>query len=267
MNELTPIPQLKTEIQFYEKQTATGMLEIGKRLIQIQAQLPHGEFGRWCESELNYTDRTARRFMRAYEEFGIRTSMSELNSTQMITMLGLPEEAKTEIVEKNDMSEMTIRQLREEVKKFKEAAQILTERNDGLMQEVKNKPEPEVVEIVKEVKVIPPDYENLKRQAEMYKKASQESSKAYEKILSENTALRKQNENRKRNYNNLDPGVFTTYLRNFITDMKKYEAMSDDFVELDQQDEELIMTWIYRVNEQMTQMEMLIKNMEVIEIE
>ena len=27
MNELTPIPQLKTEIQFYERQTTAGMLE------------------------------------------------------------------------------------------------------------------------------------------------------------------------------------------------------------------------------------------------
>lgn len=87
MNELTTIPQLKTEIQFYERQTATGMLEIGKRLIQIKEQLPHGEFMPWVEKELSYTDRTARNFMQCYAEYGNRQSISDLNSTQMIARL------------------------------------------------------------------------------------------------------------------------------------------------------------------------------------
>lgn len=277
MNELTPIPQLKMEIQFYERQTATGMLEIGKRLIQIKEQLPHGEFIGWVERELNYTRMTASRFMRAYEEYGNVTTELRLNPSQMIAMLGLPEEVKTEIVEKNDMSEMTIRKLREEVKKYKEAAELLEDANDGLIGELRDqdglikelKMKPEVVEVLKEVvkEVIPPDYENLKRQAEFYKKASSDSSKAYEKILEENMALRQQSNDRNRTYTNLDPMVFAQTMKNFLIDMKRYEAMEDDFEHLDEKDEQTITKGIEAVINQMTSLKYFIQKLEVIEIE
>lgn len=277
MNELTPIPQLKMEIQFYERQTATGMLEIGKRLIQIKEQLPHGEFIGWVERELNYTRMTASRFMRAYEEYGNVTTELRLNPSQMIAMLGLPEEVKTEIVEKNDMSEMTIRKLREEVKKYKEAAELLEDANDGLIGELRDqdglikelKMKPEVVEVLKEVvkEVIPPDYENLKRQAEFYKKASSDSSKAYEKILEENMALRQQSNDRNRTYTNLDPMVFAQTMKNFLIDMKRYEAMEDDFEHLDEKDEQTITNGIEAVINQMTSLKYFIQKLEVIEIE
>lgn len=275
MNELTPIPQLKTEIQFYERQTATGMLEIGKRLIQIKGQLPHGEFGAWCETELSYTDRTARNFMQCYAEYGNRQLISDLNSTQMIAMLGLPEEQKQGIVQNNDMSEMTVRKLQDEVKalkdktrQYEEGNKNLTDQRDNLEHQLQNaKPEVVVKEVIKEVDKIPDDYNNLKRQAEFYRKASSESSKAYEKILSENMALRQQNSDRKRNYNNLDPMVFAQSLKNFLIDMKRYEAMGDDFENLEDKDEQTITKGIDAVINQMTSLKYFIKNLEVIEIE
>ena len=82
INEVATIPQLKTEIKFYEKQTAVGMLEIGKRLIQIKEQLPHGEFIPWIERELNYSRSSANNFIRCYEEYGNVQSIGHLNPTQ-----------------------------------------------------------------------------------------------------------------------------------------------------------------------------------------
>ena len=151
MNELMPIPQLKTEIQFYERQTATGMLEIGKRLIQIKGQLPHGEFTGWIQRELNYSYQTANRFMKCYEEYGNISTSGSLSQSQMVEMLGLPEEVKTEIIENNNMDEITIRELRKEVNQYKERSQILTEQNDQLMSERVKQPEPEIIEKVVEL--------------------------------------------------------------------------------------------------------------------
>ena len=272
MNELTPIPQLKTEIQFYERQTATGMLEIGKRLIQIKEQLPHGEFMPWVEKELSYSHDSANNFMRCYEKFGNSETFRNLKPSQMFVLMGETEEIAVEIIKNNDMSEITIRQLREQVKTYKGMAEEMGIVNQGLEQEknrLKNQIQaPRIVEkeIIKEVVKIPDDYENLKRQAEFYRKASGESSKAYENILSENMALRQQTKE-KTYYKGLDIGVFVAYLREFISNMKKYEAFKDDFKNLTLEDERTIEMWINRTRDQLTVMEMLKNNMEVTIIE
>ena len=274
MNELTPIPQLKTEIQFYERQTATGMLEIGKRLIQIKEQLPHGEFMPWVEKELSYSHDSANNFMRCYEKFGNSETFRNLKPSQMFVLMGETEEITVEIIKNNDMEEMTIKKLRDEVKalkqkttRYEEVSKNLTDQRDGLVRELqKVKPEVVVKEIVKEVVNVPDDYENLKRQAEFYRKASGESSKAYENILSENMALRQQTKE-KTYYKGLDIGVFVAYLREFISNMKKYEAFKDDFKNLTLEDERTIEMWINRTRDQLTVMEMLKNNMEVTIIE
>ena len=131
MNELTPIPQLKTEIQFYERQTATGMLEIGKRLIQIKEQLPHGEFMPWVEKELSYSHDSANNFMRCYEKFGNSETFRNLKPSQMFVLMGETEEITVEIIKNNDMSEITIRQLREQVKTYKGMAEEMGGLNEG----------------------------------------------------------------------------------------------------------------------------------------
>ena len=274
MNELTPIPQLKTEIQFYERQTATGMLEIGKRLIQLKEQLPHGEFMPWVEKELSYSHDSANNFMRCYEKFGNSETFRNLKPSQMFVLMGETEEITVEIIKNNDMEEMTIKKLRDEVKalkqkttRYEEVSKNLTDQRDGLVRELqKVKPEVVVKEIVKEVVKVPDDYENLKRQAEFYRKASGESSKAYENILSENMALRQQTKE-KTYYKGLDIGVFVAYLREFISNMKKYEAFKDDFKNLTLEDERTIEIWINRTRDQLTVMEMLKNNMEVAIIE
>ena len=192
----------------------------------------------------------------------------------MVEMLGLPEEQKKEIIKNNDMEEMTIKKLRDEVKalkqkttRYEEVSKNLTDQRDGLARELqKVKPEVVVKEIVKEVVKVPDDYENLKRQAEFYRKASGESSKAYENILSENMALRQQTKE-KTYYKGLDIGVFVAYLREFISNMKKYEAFKDDFKNLTLEDERTIEMWINRTRDQLTVMEMLKNNMEVTIIE
>ena len=68
-------------------------------------------------------------------------------------------------------------------------------------------------------------------------------------------------------YKGLDIGVFVAYLREFISNMKKYEAFKDDFKNLTLEDERTIEMWINRTRDQLTVMEMLKNNMEVTIIE
>lgn len=125
MQEVVPsVEQLTLEINFYLNQTAQNIIEVGKRLTQAKSQIPHGQWQIWLADNFNLTERTAQRFMKCADRFSKTTSMSDLNSTQMIELLALPEgETENFISEKKSagtpVEEMTIKTLREEVAKFK----------------------------------------------------------------------------------------------------------------------------------------------------
>ena len=45
-------------------------IEIGRRLEEVKAMLPHGEWGAWLKNELDYSQSTAQNFMKVFREYG-----------------------------------------------------------------------------------------------------------------------------------------------------------------------------------------------------
>ncbi len=62
------IVQLHQEIGTHLRTSLVKAIEIGRLLTEQKEALPHGEFGRWVERNLPFTDRTARNYMRLHEE-------------------------------------------------------------------------------------------------------------------------------------------------------------------------------------------------------
>lgn len=253
---------------------------VGEQLKSAQELLSkngYGCFGEWLDY-IGFNRETARRYIKRFE--AIATNCGNQNFEELPDSL-IYEYAKPstkpelkEAVENGDVLthkefkelERRLKEKEQEAVKFKEAAQILTQRNDDLMRERQTKPEPEIIEVVKEVVKIPDDYDRAKKEADGWKSRYQRLHQDREKLLDENKVLRDQTKDKKY-YQGLDVGVMIAYMREFIANMKKYEAMKDDLAALQGSDEEQVSTWIRRVNDQMTTMEMLIKNMEVTIIE
>ena len=272
---LEELEERQKNIVFTGMKAKTKIGEELKRAQDLLAKNGYGCFGEWLEF-IGVGKSTAYNYINRYET--IIQNLDNQNFEELPDSIiyeyakpSTPPETKQAI---EDGEITTIKQLNEHKQKLKEAeskinelknhAKGLEEANQKLIQEIS---EPaEVKEVVKEVVKIPDDYENLKRQAEFYRKASGESSKAYENILSENMALRQQTKE-KTYYKGLDIGVFVAYLREFISNMKKYEAFKDDFKNLTLEDERTIEMWINRTRDQLTVMEMLKNNMEVTIIE
>lgn len=63
------LEQLTAEILVFKQQTAVNIIEIGRRLIQVKEILPHGEWGKWLEERVEFSQWTANKFMRAANEF------------------------------------------------------------------------------------------------------------------------------------------------------------------------------------------------------
>ena len=58
------------------KQTAgSAILEIGQRLIEAKQMLPHGEWLHWLEERVEFSERSANRFMRLAREWSNPTTV------------------------------------------------------------------------------------------------------------------------------------------------------------------------------------------------
>lgn len=118
MNEIqtTVIDTLTTEILILKQQTAQNIIEIGKRLMSVKESLPHGGWGKWLKEQVDFTDRTAQRFMKVASEFSNATTLSDLPKSKAFALLELPQEDRESFVKENPVNEMTTRELQKAIK-------------------------------------------------------------------------------------------------------------------------------------------------------
>lgn len=119
----------------------TGAMEIGCLLIEAKAVVPHGEWGAWLETNVDYSQTTANDLMRLYTEYkdgqisleGGPTNeelFGALAPSKALALLALPEKERREFVQTHDTEDMSVRQLRDEIaqiKAEKEAAEAAIE--------------------------------------------------------------------------------------------------------------------------------------------
>ena len=169
MNDITNISQLTAEIVLLKNQTAQNIIEIGKRLVEVKEQLPHGEWGKWLEEKVDFTDRTAQRFIKIANEFP--TSMSHLGTGKLFKLLDVPQDQREDFIQSNPIDEMTTRQLAQAIKDKKEVERQL---------EVERNKPPRIVERVVEKK--PADYDEAKRKSEEAQKKFDADAKEIKRL-------------------------------------------------------------------------------------
>lgn len=133
MNELTEkrsIETITTEIQFYKQQAGVSILEIGKRLIEAKEQLDHGEWLNWLEKEVDFTDRSARNFMRLASEYANRNSISDLGVTKALALLSVPAEEREGFAEAVHAEDISVRELKDKIREREEALQQMESERD-----------------------------------------------------------------------------------------------------------------------------------------
>lgn len=141
------------EINSIKEQTKNIVLhnsiEIGRKLVEAKSLLPHGEWGKWLEKSVSYSQRTANDLMRIFNEYGssqITFLGDNLNSQtyanlsygNALALLGLPSDTREKFVEDNNVEDMSARELKraiEELKRAdKEKEKALKERDKALEQ-------------------------------------------------------------------------------------------------------------------------------------
>ena len=113
--------------------SAMMFAETGRRLLEVKNRIPHGEFGKWCEENLEFSYRKAARTMQLAEKmddenslFSKMPTLANIGISRVWALLAAPEEVAAEVVENNDVESMKVRELQDElsrVKAEKEAAE------------------------------------------------------------------------------------------------------------------------------------------------
>ena len=109
------------------KLVLNNSIEIGKRLCEAKEMVPHGEWGAWLERNVDYKQSTANKLMKVYEQYGAAQgelwgasakseTFTNLTYSQALALLAVPADEREEFVEKNDVANMSTRELQEAIK-------------------------------------------------------------------------------------------------------------------------------------------------------
>lgn len=101
-------------------------IEIGGKLMEAKSLVPQGEWGKWLENNVEYSQSTAENLMKLYKEYGGNQeslfdtwtgseTFGKLTYTQHLALLALPFSDRQEFAEKNNAEDMSTRQLQKAV--------------------------------------------------------------------------------------------------------------------------------------------------------
>ena len=124
-----PIEVITAEIQLYKQQAGVAILEIGRRLNEAKAQLGHGEWEPWLKEKAEFSEATARRFMRLAREYENQSLVTGLGASKALILLALPSSERDEFIEETHLVngeektvfDMSKRELEAAVKEREEA--------------------------------------------------------------------------------------------------------------------------------------------------
>ena len=129
--ESRDIETITAEILTLKQSAGDAIIGIGQRLIEAKEMLPHGSWLPWLEERVEFTDRTARKFMRLAREWTNRKALSDLGATKALTLLALPPEEREIFMEEHHLVngeektviDMTSRELEQAIRERDEARQ------------------------------------------------------------------------------------------------------------------------------------------------
>lgn len=132
---------LAIEIRSLQQQAQVVVLsyaiEIGRRLCEAKATVPHGQWGQWLETEVNFSQSSAQNYMKIYERYGSEQislfgdakteTLGSLPYTKALKLLAVPEDEMDTFLEEHDVEGMSTRELEQAIRERDETKKALEE--------------------------------------------------------------------------------------------------------------------------------------------
>lgn len=93
------------------------IFEIGKRLVEAKDLVDHGEWGRYLETEVSYSQDTANKYMKIYREYGVNgtfvnsDTLRNLDFSKAYKLLAIPADQREAFAQENDVANKSTREL------------------------------------------------------------------------------------------------------------------------------------------------------------
>lgn len=195
------------------KLVLNNSIEIGKRLCEAKEMVPHGEWGAWLERNVDYKQSTANKLMKIYEQYGAAQgelwgasakseTFTNLTYSKALALLAVPEEEREEFVEKNNVENMSTRELQEAIKARNEAEEKLQKEKAAADERVRAA-QRQAESVMEELDKLKDEVKNSKDKKELEKlktqlKDAKDKLKAHENLhsmqMEEVEVVRKQNQ-------------------------------------------------------------------------
>nr|DAT65670.1 MAG TPA: Protein of unknown function (DUF3102) [Bacteriophage sp.] len=185
MNEITlsnDLNILTAEITGFKRLAGQSIFEIGYRLKHIKEHnLTHGQFESWLRS-VNIEPSSARKMITIAEELtSNRSTLNDLGLSALYLIATLPEEERKNQINRLEQGDsLTVRELQTIKKKYSKALGRIAE-----LEASEPQPKEIVKEVIKEVRVTPPDYQEAIQKA-------RESKARFEAYAERNAFLEQQ---------------------------------------------------------------------------
>lgn len=113
-------------------------IEIGRRLAEARELVPHGEWLAWLERETEFSQPTANRFVRLYQEYGADqqslfgaeakySTLNNLSISNALRLLAVPEEEREAFAAEVDAEHLSSRELDQAIRERDEARKQLAD--------------------------------------------------------------------------------------------------------------------------------------------
>lgn len=184
MNEIAlsnNLSQIELEISHHKKIAGQSIWEIGRRLNHVKENdLAHGQFMEWLK-KIEFSQTVANQFMKVAKELPYSVTSQNLGINALYLIATLPEEERKNQINRLEQGDsLTVRELQTIKKKYSKALGRIAE-----LEASEPQPKEVVKEVIKEVRVTPPDYQEAIQKA-------RESTARFEAYAERNAFLEQQ---------------------------------------------------------------------------
>lgn len=138
--EVSVLGELAQEAQYYVKNIANSMFQLGRVLTEAKALVPHGAWKDWILENTGFSVRYAQMYMQAYHRFGSSEAAGNIGeSGKIIKMLSLPEGTEDRFLAENDVSSMSTREVEEAVRRVRAEMQAQLDQEKAARLEAERK--------------------------------------------------------------------------------------------------------------------------------
>lgn len=149
------LSQIELEINHHKKIAGQSIWEIGRRLNHVKENdLAHGQFMEWLK-KIEFSQTVANQFMKVAKELPYSVTSQNLGINALYLIATLPEEEQKNQINRLEQGDsLTVRELQTIKKKYSKALGRIAE-----LEASEPQPKEVVKEVIKEVRVTPPDYQ------------------------------------------------------------------------------------------------------------